>query len=178
MLESPATRYSLFAFDAEDKEWTEYKIDMPAPDLLSPVEVNFEFIATDGEYLEGIGDWNGWDSFFTGGAHVRSVVSQSIPNSIDIRDNTDFTRIFEGGGTLGLGYLKHGSTSHQTLPAGAPGTLPGATSISSTHIRQSKRTTLKTGRFRFSSIQTTGCVKSSMATTSIPSISPTKRIGG
>jgi hypothetical protein len=96
MLESPATRYTLFAFDAEDTEWTEYKIDMPDPDLLSPVEVNFEFIATDGEYLEGIGDWNGWDSVFIGGAHVRSVVSQSIPNSIDIRDDTDITRIFEG----------------------------------------------------------------------------------
>jgi hypothetical protein len=91
MIESADTRYTLFAFDADDGEWTDYIVDL----FVLPWYEDFEIFAND-ELLHGSSGWRGWDDDPVFDAPTSNNQSRSDPNSVEIKDDSDLVRVFDG----------------------------------------------------------------------------------
>jgi hypothetical protein len=94
MFDSADTRYTLFAFDAESGDWTDYIVDL----YVLPWYEDFEIYEPD-ELLHGSSSWQGWDDDPVFDAPVSQAQSRSGPNALEVKDDTDIVRVFDGADT-------------------------------------------------------------------------------
>jgi len=91
MHDSMDTRYTLYMHDEDTDEWYEYILDLQR----LPWYEDFE-IYDEGELVHGASNWQGWDNDPAFDAPVTSANFRSEPYSLEVNENTDIVRTFEG----------------------------------------------------------------------------------
>ncbi len=86
-------RYELFAFDADLGEWQTYMIDLLGVPWWETCDL---YSINNTDTAIGQGGWEGWDDDPAFDAPITNAQPHSPPNSIEIKDNADLVREFEG----------------------------------------------------------------------------------
>jgi hypothetical protein len=91
MIDLADNRYTFYAFDEDEIDWTEFIIDFNEYPWFENLE-----IYPGGETLGDSSWWRSWDDEPLFDTSVSDLQSRSVVNSMEVRDNTDIVRVFDG----------------------------------------------------------------------------------
>jgi hypothetical protein len=91
MIGQADTLYALYLFDAVSGDWFDYEIDLRELPWFDSFDNH-----DDTDLIHGLRDWQGWDNDPAFDAPVTNTIAQSPPNSLNVADETDIVRPFEG----------------------------------------------------------------------------------